>query len=86
MEQFLSLVMSTAWPQWCTWMHMPRNDGLIPRVVLPELLENAVKHHEFSADNPLEIEVRLEGDRLTVSHDKRPRHVTASSTGDGLKT
>lgn len=57
---------------------------LIPPVVLPELLENAVKHNEFAADNPLEIEVRLEGDRLTVSNDRRPRRAPASSTGVGL--
>jgi hypothetical protein len=57
----------------------------IPPVVLPELLENAVKHNEFEADNPLQIEVRLEGDRLTVSHDKRPRRATVMSTGVGLE-
>jgi two-component sensor histidine kinase len=57
---------------------------LIPPVVLPELLENAVKHNEFEADNPLEIEVRLEGDRLTVSNDRRPRRASAS-TGVGLE-
>ena len=57
----------------------------IPPVVLPELLENAVKHNEFSTDNPLEIEIRLEGDRLTVSHEKRPRATGAmASTGLGL--
>jgi len=28
----------------------------LPPVVLPELLENAVKHNHFSADNPLQIE------------------------------
>jgi two-component sensor histidine kinase len=58
---------------------------LIPPVVLPELLENAVKHNELGADNPLEIEVRLEGDRLTVSNDRRPRQTPASSTGVGLE-
>jgi sensor histidine kinase YesM len=57
----------------------------IPPVVLPELLENAVKHNEFSTDNPLEIEVRLEGDRLTVSHEKRPRRAIVASTGVGLE-
>lgn len=57
---------------------------LIPPVVLPELLENAVKHNEFEADNPLEIEVRLDGDRLTVSNDRRPRRSLAASTGVGL--
>ena len=49
----------------------------IPPVVLPELLENAIKHNDFSADNPLQIEVRLEGDRVTVSHE------TAAATVDG---
>ena len=57
---------------------------LIPPVVLPELLENAVKHNEFETDNPLEIEVRLEGDRLTVSNDRRPRRAS-ESTGVGLE-
>ena len=56
----------------------------IPPVVLPELLENAVKHNEFSTDNPLEIVIRLEGDRLAVSHDKRPRQTRTASTGLGL--
>ena len=58
---------------------------LIPPVVLPELLENAVKHNEFEADNPLKIEVRLDGDRLTVSNDRRPRRAPAASTGVGLE-
>lgn len=56
----------------------------IPPVVLPELLENAVKHNEFSTDNPLEISIRLEGDRLAVSHDTRPRRSLVTSTGVGL--
>ena len=57
----------------------------IPPVVLPELLENAVKHNEFSTDNPLEIEIRLDGDRLTVAHEKRPRRSAVTSTGVGLE-
>jgi sensor histidine kinase YesM len=56
----------------------------VPPVVLPELLENAVKHNEFSTDNPLEIEIRLDGDRLAVSHEKRPRRSAVASTGLGL--
>ena len=57
----------------------------IPPVVLPELLENAVKHNEFGTDNPLKIEVRLDADRLTVSHDTRPRRTAVMSTGVGLE-
>ncbi len=57
---------------------------LVPPVVLPELLENAVKHNAFSPDLPLHIDVRLEGDRLTVSHERRPRTGEVSSTGLGL--
>jgi len=60
------------------------NRWRIPPVVLPELLENAVKHNEFTTDNPLQIEIRLEGDRLTISHEKRPRRKLVSSTGVGL--
>jgi sensor histidine kinase YesM len=57
----------------------------IPPVVLPELLENAVKHNEFTTDNPLQIEIRLEGDRLTIANEIRPRTATVSSTGVGLE-
>jgi len=58
---------------------------LIPPVALPELLENAVKHNDFTSDNPLEIEIRLDGDRLSIAHDKRPRRDTVTSTGVGLE-
>jgi sensor histidine kinase YesM len=56
----------------------------IPPVVLPELLENAVKHNEVSTDKPLQIEIRLVGDRLMIAHEQRPRRATVSSTGVGL--
>ena len=81
LDQFLSLVTIRYADGLTVVVHVDAHAAarwLMPPVVLPELLENAVKHNEFSADNPLEIEVRLEGDRLTVSHDKRPRR------GDGI--
>jgi sensor histidine kinase YesM len=56
----------------------------IPPVALPELLENAVKHNDFTSDNPLEIEISLDGDRLRIAHEMRPRRTTVSSTGVGL--
>ena len=39
----------------------------------------------FRPITPYEIEIRLDGDRLTVSHEKRPREATVSSTGVGLE-
>ncbi len=87
LDQFLSLVTIRYADGLTVVVHVDAHAAqrwLMPPVVLPELLENAVKHNEFTADNPLEIDVRLEGDRLTVSHDKRPRRAMVSSTGVGL--
>jgi LytS/YehU family sensor histidine kinase len=56
----------------------------IPPVVLPELLENAVKHNQLTAEDPLDLEIRLDSDRLTVSNPVRPRFGTVDSTGVGL--
>ena len=87
LDQFLSLVTIRYADGLTVVVHVDAHAArrwLMPPVVLPELLENAVKHNEFTADNPLEIDVRLEGDRLTISHDKRPRRAMVSSTGVGL--
>jgi hypothetical protein len=65
-------------------MHTPPGDWLVPPVVLPELLENAVTHNQLTADNPLDRGPPRR-DRLTVSNDKRPRRAVVSSTGVGLE-
>lgn len=57
---------------------------MIPPVVLPELLENAVKHNQLTAEEPLDLDIRLDGDRLTVSNVSRPRSGPVDSTGVGL--
>lgn len=87
LDQFLSLVTIRYAEGLNVAVHVDAHSAArwqIPPVVLPELLENAVKHNDFTADNPLSIEIRLEGDRLTVAHEKRPRTATVSSTGVGL--
>jgi sensor histidine kinase YesM len=87
LDQFLSLVTIRYADGLNVQVHVNAQSAerwQIPPVVLPELLENAVKHNEFSTDNPLQIEIRLEGDRLTVSHEKRPRRAAVLSTGVGL--
>jgi LytS/YehU family sensor histidine kinase len=59
----------------------------LPPVVLPELLENAVKHDELSTDNPLQIEVRLEGGRpphrdTSAAGGRRLKHCTIGESGN----
>jgi sensor histidine kinase YesM len=88
LDQFLSLATIRYAGGLSVVVHVDARDAqrwCLPPVVLPELLENAVKHNEFGTDNPLRIEVRLEGDRLTVSHDMRPRRTAVTSTGVGLE-
>jgi two-component sensor histidine kinase len=88
LDQFLSLATIRYAGGLSVVVHVDARDAqrwCLPPVVLPELLENAVKHNEFGTDNPLRIEVCLEGDRLTVSHDKRPRRTAVTSTGVGLE-
>jgi two-component sensor histidine kinase len=88
LDQFLSLVTIRYAEGLKVEVHVDAQSAArwcIPPVVLPELLENAVKHNEFTSDNPLQIEIRLEGDRLTIAHEQRPRRTTVSSTGVGLE-
>jgi sensor histidine kinase YesM len=87
LDQFLSLATIRYAEGLAVEVHIDARSAArwqIPPVVLPELLENAVKHNEVSSDNPLQIEIRLLGDRLTIAHEQRPRRATVSSTGVGL--
>jgi LytS/YehU family sensor histidine kinase len=89
LDQFLSLVTIRYADRLTVDVHVDARSAAswrIPPAVLPELLENAVKHNEFSSDNPLQIEIRLERDRLTIAHEKRPRTATLPSAGVGLET
>ena len=88
LDQFLSLVTIRYADGLKVQVHVDAHTAArwqIPPVVLPELLENAVKHNDFTADNPLQIEIRLDGDRLTIAHERRPRKATVASTGVGLE-
>lgn len=61
------------------------NRWLIPPLVLLELVENAVKHNQVMADQPLEVKIALKDNLLTVTNQFRPRLETYSSTGKGWK-
>lgn len=59
--------------------------GFLPPFTLQMLLENAIKHNVISASRPLHIAVGVEGDRLVVRNDLRPRGSSEAGTGTGLE-
>lgn len=50
------------------------------------LLENAIKHNEVSAENPLQIKVGIERDYIVVTNNLQPRSAIPDSGGIGLET
>ena len=49
------------------------------------LMENAIKHNEFSDAQPLQIKIAMNGQYLKVSNNVKPKPYSVSSTGIGLK-
>lgn len=49
------------------------------------LVENAIKHNEFTDADPLNIRVRLNGEYLQVINNKKPKPYLVNSTGIGLR-
>jgi two-component system, LytTR family, sensor kinase len=58
---------------------------LIPPCALQVLVENAIKHNQFSVSNPLVIKISMNGQHLKVSNNIRPKPYAANSTNTGLK-
>jgi two-component system, LytTR family, sensor kinase len=59
------------------------NKFIIP-CALQILIENAVKHNEFSEQNPLNIKIQLNGTSLKVSNNIMPKPFVIHSTETGL--
>ncbi|WP_350288458.1 histidine kinase [uncultured Croceitalea sp.] len=57
----------------------------IPPLTLQLLVENASKHNVFDAENPLEVKLYRDGDKLIVSNIKSEFTKDTKSTGLGLK-
>jgi hypothetical protein len=53
----------------------------LPPTAIQSLVENAIKHNQL----PLAIEIRLAGDAIVVSHERKPRRSQRPSAGVGLR-
>jgi LytS/YehU family sensor histidine kinase len=58
---------------------------LVPPISLQLLLENAVKHNELSAESPLDVRLAVQGERVVVWNQKRPKRDVGPSARVGLK-
>jgi two-component system, LytTR family, sensor kinase len=61
------------------------NKAMIPPFAVQVLIENAIKHNEFTEGNPLLIRISMNGQYIRVSNNAKPKPYAVNSTGIGLK-
>ncbi len=63
---------------------MAMDQYLIPPISLQVLLENAIKHNEFSDSKPMQFSIKLIDDALIISNPLRKKHLLRESSQIGL--
>ncbi|MCI0706254.1 MAG: sensor histidine kinase [Ignavibacteriae bacterium] len=62
-----------------------QDEYLIPPISLQILVENAMKHNEFSDSHPLTVHVTVDKDVIIISNEIRPKRQNRPSSRIGLK-
>lgn len=57
----------------------------LPPCAVQVLIENAIKHNEFTEGNPLRIKISMNGNHIRVCNNSKPKLYAVHSTGIGLK-
>lgn len=68
-----------------TTLNEKSEEVLIPPCSLQILVENAIKHNEFTEENPLMIKLTVNDHYLKVSNNIKPKPYAVNSTGIGLR-
>ena len=68
------------------WLDRAANHkNMVLPCALQLLIENAIKHNEFSKKDPLQIKIRLSGNYIKVMNNVRPKAYFGDSTKVGLR-
>jgi two-component system, LytTR family, sensor kinase len=59
-------------------------DYLIPPISLQTLVENAIKHNEFSEVHPLDIKIAISSNYVVIRNPVRPKEISSPSNKIGL--
>jgi hypothetical protein len=61
------------------------SNAMIPPCAVQVLIENAIKHNEFTEEKPLLINISINGQYIRVTNNSKPKPYAINSTGIGLK-